>query len=149
MISLPTYIEGYRRMIVARNTISAVFANVDLLVTPTTRDPKHRAVQCARHPDHQRAVRLLAQWISDRATGERPAARGGTGAGACARERPGYRCQSPLDQDRPMAVSIYGEVGLATLLRQLTTTSIGTDGPAGTRLSMSSRPSGATSYDGS
>jgi len=37
MISLPTYIEGYRRMIVARNTISAVFANVDLLVTPTTR----------------------------------------------------------------------------------------------------------------
>ena len=36
-ISLPSYIEGYRRMIVARNTISAVFANVDLLVTPTTR----------------------------------------------------------------------------------------------------------------
>ena len=36
-ISLPTYIEGYRRMLVARNTIGAVFANVDLLVTPTTR----------------------------------------------------------------------------------------------------------------
>ena len=34
--SLTAYLEARRRMIIARNTIAEVFANVDLVVTPTT-----------------------------------------------------------------------------------------------------------------
>ncbi len=43
---------------------------------------------------------------------------------------------------------VYGEVPPATRSRQLTITSMGDDGLAGSRPSISSRPSAATSNDG-
>jgi aspartyl-tRNA(Asn)/glutamyl-tRNA(Gln) amidotransferase subunit A len=52
------YIEARRRMQVARNTIGALFANVDLLVTPTfMRPPPTIAASLAAPPDEAAMIR--------------------------------------------------------------------------------------------
>jgi aspartyl-tRNA(Asn)/glutamyl-tRNA(Gln) amidotransferase subunit A len=57
-IPLPAYIDARRRMTVARNTASAIFADVDLLVTPTTMVmPATVADAQAKAPDEFRLTR--------------------------------------------------------------------------------------------
>ena len=102
-----TYIEARRRMIIARNTIGAIFetcrrarhADVDAhrpsrsLRRSRTRperapaDPQHAAVQRLRHSDDQRALRLHAPRVADRLADQRAAAGRGARAGtrACVR----------------------------------------------------------------
>ena len=57
-VSPPAYIEARRRMTIARNTASGIFANVDVLVTPTTMAiPAKVADAVAEPPDEGRLIR--------------------------------------------------------------------------------------------
>jgi aspartyl-tRNA(Asn)/glutamyl-tRNA(Gln) amidotransferase subunit A len=57
-IPLPTYVEARRKMTVARNTVSEVFDQADLLVTPTTMAmPDKVADAIARAPSELRLIR--------------------------------------------------------------------------------------------
>jgi aspartyl-tRNA(Asn)/glutamyl-tRNA(Gln) amidotransferase subunit A len=57
-IPLPVYVETRRQMAIARNTIADVFADVDLLVTPTTMAmPPAVAAALAEPPDEARLIR--------------------------------------------------------------------------------------------
>ena len=60
-VSLPAYVDARRRMSIARNTASGMFANVDVLVTPTTMaTPAKVADAVAEPPDEFRLIRNTA-----------------------------------------------------------------------------------------
>jgi aspartyl-tRNA(Asn)/glutamyl-tRNA(Gln) amidotransferase subunit A len=57
-VSMPAYIEARRRMTIARNTAFEIFANVDVLVTPTTMAlPTKVASALAEAPSEIRLIR--------------------------------------------------------------------------------------------
>lgn len=57
-ITLPAYVEARRKMSIARNTVSSVFDQIDLLVTPTTMAmPDKVADALAKAPSELRLIR--------------------------------------------------------------------------------------------